>query len=129
MTDRLAERSADFLSAYERLKEALAQPENSFLRDASIQRFEFTYELAWKAIKLWLEGKDIIVLNAKDTLQAALEQGVIAKGNEWSELHRMRNLTSHTYDETQAIRVYQFIKRDGIELFSELAVKVRSWNS
>ncbi len=69
MTDRLAERSADFLSAYERLKEALAQSENSFLRDAS------------------------------------------------------------PYDEAQAIRVYQFIKRDGIELFSELAVKVRSWNS
>jgi hypothetical protein len=38
-------------------------------------------------------------LNANDTLRAALEQGVLIGGNGWSQLHRMRNLTSHTYDE------------------------------
>ena len=86
MSSRLTERTKDFLSALERLKEALARPEDSFLRDASIQRFEFTYELAWEAIKLWLQTKDITVLNAKETLQAALEQGLIADGNGWSEL-------------------------------------------
>jgi nucleotidyltransferase substrate binding protein (TIGR01987 family) len=127
MNKRLTERSQDFLSALARLEEALAQPEDSFLRDATIQRFEFTYELAWKAIKLWLETKDITTLNAKDTLQAALEQGLLQDGNGWSELHRMRNLTSHTYDLAQAIRVYNFVKSDGIHLFSSLAESVRSW--
>ena len=39
MNNRLAERSRDFLSALARLEEALAQPEDSFLRDASIQRY------------------------------------------------------------------------------------------
>lgn len=127
MDKRLAERSRDFLSALSRLEEALAQPENSFLRDASIQRFEFTYELAWKAIKLWLETKDIVALNAKETLQAALDQGLIGDGNSWSQLHRMRTLTSHTYDEAQALLVYRFIKTDGARLFSELSVKVKAW--
>jgi hypothetical protein len=59
MNNRLAERSGDFLSAFARLEEALVQPEDSFLRDASRQRCEFTYELAWKAIKLGLESQDI----------------------------------------------------------------------
>ena len=127
MSNRLAERSSDFLSALARLKEALAQPENSFLRDASIQRFEFTYELAWKAIKLWLETKDIFVLNAKDTLQAAVEQNLLVDGNGWSALHRMRNLTSHTYDEAQAIKVYTFIKQEGVILFDSLAKEVQLW--
>jgi nucleotidyltransferase substrate binding protein (TIGR01987 family) len=127
MSNRLAERTTDFLSALSRLKEALAQPENSFLRDASIQRFEFTYELAWKAIKLWLETKDIIVLNAKETLQAALQQGLIVDGNGWSELHRMRNLTSHTYDEAEAIRVYKFVKQDGVVMLESLAEAAKSW--
>lgn len=129
MNNRLAERASDFLTAVTRLEEALMQPENSFMRDATIQRFEFTYELAWKALKLWLERKDITVLNAKDTLQAALEQGLLADGNGWSQLHRMRNLTSHTYDEAQAVRVYQFIKNDGVQLFRTLAEQVRAWKT
>lgn len=129
MNNRLAERASDFLTAVTRLEEALMQPENSFMRDATIQRFEFTYELAWKALKLWLERKDITVLNAKDTLQAALEQGLLADGNGWSQLHRMRNLTSHTYDEAQAVRVYQFIKNDGVQLFRALAEQVRTWKT
>ena len=127
MNNRLAERSRDFLSAFVRLEEALAQPEDSFLRDASIQQSEFTYELAWKAINLWLETQDIVVLSAKETLQAALEQGLLVDGNGWSQLHRMRNLTSHTYDEAQALLVYRFVKVDGVRLFSELAARVRTW--
>lgn len=129
MTKRLAERSKDFLSAYTRLQEALAQPENSFLRDATIQRFEFTYELAWKAIKLWLEAREISALNAKESLQGALEQGLLEDGDGWSQLHHMRNLTSHTYDEAQALLVYRFVKTDGVKIFSQLATKVRSWTA
>jgi hypothetical protein len=50
MSNRLAERTTDFLSAYERLKEALAQPEDSFLRDATIQLFSAlaTQVQSWK---------------------------------------------------------------------------------
>lgn len=129
MSNRLIERVSDFLTAVTRLEEALAQPENSFIRDATIQRFEFTYELAWKALKLWLETKDITTLNAKDTLQAALEQGQLSDGNGWSQLHRMRNLTSHTYDEAQAVQVYRFIKNDGFQLFRALADKARTWKT
>jgi nucleotidyltransferase substrate binding protein (TIGR01987 family) len=127
MTNRLAERSRDFLSALLRLQEALAQPENTFLRDASIHRFEFTYELAWKSIKLWLESKEILTFSAKETLQAALDQGLLVDGNGWSQLHHMRNLTSHTYDEAQALLVYGFIKNEGIRLFLDLAKEASSW--
>jgi nucleotidyltransferase substrate binding protein (TIGR01987 family) len=127
MNIRLAEHSRDFLSALARLEEALAQPENSFLRDASIQRFEFTYELAWKATKLWLETKDIVALNAKETLQAALDQGLLVDGNGWSEVYRMRHQTSQAYDEAQALHVYRFVKTDGVRLLAELAKKVQAW--
>ncbi|MFS2139552.1 HI0074 family nucleotidyltransferase substrate-binding subunit [Duganella sp. Dugasp56] len=124
MSKCLAERVNDFLTAMTRLEEALAQPEDSFMRDATIQRFEFTYELAWRSLKLWLETKDISALNAKDTLQAALEQGLLVDGNGLNQLHRMRNLASHAYDETQARQVYRFIKNDGFQLLRVLADQI-----
>jgi nucleotidyltransferase substrate binding protein (TIGR01987 family) len=127
MNQRLIERSRDFLFALSRLEEAVAQPESSLLRDAVIQRFRLTYELAWKAVELWLETKDIVELSAKEILQQALQQGLLDDGNSWSELHRLRNLTSCTYDEAQAIKVYDFVKTQGIQLFAQLAEKVRAW--
>ncbi len=44
-----------FSQAASRLAEALARPKDAFMRDSSIQRFEFTFDLAWKALKVHLE--------------------------------------------------------------------------
>jgi nucleotidyltransferase substrate binding protein (TIGR01987 family) len=118
--ERYEQRKTEYGNALKRLKEALAQPENEYMRDAVIQRFEFTYEMAWKAMKQWLEGKDITTLNAKDTLTEALAQNLISDGNGWSALHRNRNLTSHTYQEDTAKEVYAFVKNEGVRLFEAL---------
>ena len=40
-----------FEQALRRLEEALAKPEDPIVRDACIQRFEFTFEMAWKALQ------------------------------------------------------------------------------
>ena len=116
-TTRLNERVTQFGIAIERLKKALIQPENEFIRDSVIQRFEFTYELAWNAMKHYLATKDIDVRNAKDTLKEALAQGIITDGDGWGELHRYRNLTSHTYDEALAIEIHHHVKTTAIKLF------------
>ncbi len=121
---RFIERKTEFKSALNRLSDALSQPENEFTRDATIQRFEFTYELAWNALKNYLLIKDIDVRNAKDTLKAALEQGLIKDGDAWSNLHRNRNLVADIYDEALANRVYRYIKTEGSSLFSHLAARL-----
>ena len=118
--ERLFERVSDFRKALERLQEALLQPETSLIRDATIQRFEFTYELAWKALKLMLDHRGIDTRNARDALREGLEQGLIEDGNGWTAMHEMRNLTSHTYDEAIAKQVYHFIQTEGVALFKVL---------
>lgn len=109
-----------FEKALLQLDKALKEPESEFIRDAAIQRFEFTYELAWKTLKSYLATLDITVLNAKDTLKAAYQQGLINDADAWSNLHQKRNLTSHTYDEDLAESVYHYLKTDGLALFAYL---------
>ncbi len=113
LNERFYERFADFNKALTRLQEALALQEDDIIRDSIIQRFEFTYELSWKTMRLWLQSKDIDVRNAKDTLAEALTQGILDDGSLWSKIHEMRNLSSHTYDESLAKEMVTFLKTSG----------------
>ncbi len=53
--DRFIERGIDARLSAARLAEAVSQAETEIIRDATIQRFEFTFEAVWKALKLYLE--------------------------------------------------------------------------
>ena len=119
---RLFERIADYRKALARLHQALA--ETDLVRDATIQRFEFTFEMAWKAMKLYLEFKGVDVRNPKDTLREALAQGLIGDGNAWTELQEQRNLTSHTYDEGIAKSVFSFLRSKGAALFDGFETEI-----
>ncbi len=126
MTDaRLQQRFDDFRSALASLEQGLALAKDELHRDGVIQRFEFTYELAWKTMKLWLAGKDVFVGNPKDALTAALENGLIADGNLWSDLHKCRNLTSHTYDKTTAEQVFETIAHHAMSAFRDFVTRMK----
>lgn len=127
MNERLKQRIELFHRYVTRLEEACAQPEDEFLRDATIQRFEFTFELAWKMLmdRLWEEG--IRANSPAQVLRQSVAVELLDDGNRWTELHRMRNLTSHTYDEDTARKVYRFICEEGLPLFQALDRKARQW--
>lgn len=127
--ERLNERIDDYLNALLQLEKAARQPKDEYLRDSVIQRFEFTHELAWKMLKLRLEQEDIFAKTPRETLQAALQAGMIEDGNAWSDLQKMRNLTSHTYNEVLADDVYEFITGQGVQLFQHLAGKAATWKT
>lgn len=124
---RLQERIEEFLKALSQLEKAAARPEDEFIRDSVIQRFEFTYELAWKMLKLQLEAEGIDARTPRQTLQEALQAGFIEDGNAWSELQKNRNLTSHTYDASLAQNVYNYIVQRGLGVFEGLAVQAANW--
>ena len=109
-----------FQKALIQLEKVLTQPVSEYIRDAAIQRFEFTYELAWKMLQAYLATLDLTVLSPKETLTVASQQGVLQDPNAWSELHMKRNLTTHTYDEKLAELVYVYLKQTGLQLFVDL---------
>lgn len=98
------------------------------LRDAVIQRFEYTYEISWKMMKRELEiesshPSSIDTLSFRDLLREAAEKGLIADVEAWFEYRDARNRTSHTYDESSAKLVYDAALRffsDAQSLLTEL---------
>lgn len=129
MTDeRLAQRVTTFTNAVQRLHDAVNQADNEFIRDAVIHRFECCYELAWQMLKLQLSRDGIEAQTPRHTIQMALQTGYIDDGNVWSEIQRMRNLTSHTYDATVAAQVYPFVCTTVMPLFMQLCQTAQSWH-
>ena len=131
--ERLAERQAEVKDAAARLAEAVAQPESELVRDATIQRFEFTFEVVWKTLKLFLERQGHECGGPRPTLKKAFAEGLIATPDEadlWLQMVEDRNLTSHAYDQALAERIHRNIVRDYAPLLGAMAAKIQglSWD-
>jgi nucleotidyltransferase substrate binding protein (TIGR01987 family) len=127
--ERFAERKAELQNAVKRLREAIAQPESDLVRDAAIQRFEFTFELVWKSLKLYLERQGLDCGGPRSTLKKAFTEGLITSPEQadvWLQLLEDRNLTSHAYDEVLARRIYQHIVKDYAPVLGAMAEKIQT---
>lgn len=115
---------SSFEKAIDRLSEALAQPKNEFIRDSAIQRFEFTFEFAWKVMKGFLSLQGVEARSPRAAIRGAFEVGMIPEDEHWLGLMELRNLTSHTYDETVAERIYAELPGT-LVLFRQLLSRIR----
>ena len=127
--ERFIERQADARASAARLHEALMQPESDIIRDAIIQRFEFTFEVVWKTLKLYLERQGHECGGPRPTLKKAFAENLIPNPEEadvWLQMLEDRNLTSHAYDEALANRIYGHIVRDYAPLLGRMAQKIQT---
>ena len=126
--NRFIEKKEDFFSALERLQEALNQEPTEFIIDGTIHRFEFTFELAWKLIKSYLEymGMVDITGSPRETIQNGFKQGIIEDGEGWINMMLARNSLSHIYDEKTSREIYNKIKNEYINLLLTLKNKVEN---
>lgn len=96
--------------AIDSLDAAIAQPQNDFMRDSVIRRFEYSYELAWKSIRKQLidelGGSELDGISRRDLFRKALAQRLISDFELWIEFHETRNSTSHNYNVSNAERVF-----------------------
>jgi nucleotidyltransferase substrate binding protein (TIGR01987 family) len=101
------------LASLERaIKRSRANSSDEELRDAAIQRFEYTYELSWKMLKRTLEQEaansaDIDQMSFKELIRAGAERGFLSNVEKWFTYRELRNLTSHVYDPVKAQEVYK----------------------
>ena len=67
--------------------------------DLIIKRFEFTYEMSWKAIKRYLDFVGIDAKTPRSAFKEAYAISLITNENIWLDMINQRNLSSHIYDE------------------------------
>ena len=100
---RWKQRFQNFDRAYMLLREALERGPSvlSLLeKEGVIQRFEYSFELAWKTVKDFLEEGGLVIspVTPREVLKDAFAAKVLAEGQVWIDMLDHRNLLSHTYD-------------------------------
>ena len=122
-------RFRNFSRAFALLQEA-AEDDPSHLsdleREGLIQRFEYTFELAWKTLKDRLEhdGIRIPTITPRNVIQAAFAAKMIDDGEGWIDMLTDRNAMSHEYDLGTSKRVAHDVHGRYLDLFKALWARV-----
>lgn len=121
---RWKQRFQNFDKAFKRLTDAILiirkDPDNVLLQAGLIQTYEFTFELAWKTLKDYLEMEGFTVPSPRATLRQAFQCGYIQQGDVWLKALNDRNLTAHTYDDEVAKEVIADIQQTYYFLLKDL---------
>lgn len=121
---RFEERKHDLKNAKDRLKEALEEEANDLAVDGVLHRYEFTFELAWKTLKDYLEylGVQLDTGSPREIIKESFAHHLIENGEIWIKMMLARNSLSHLYDEDNSRQIYDAIKN---EYFAEIEKLVK----
>lgn len=119
---RWKQRFNNFESAYNRLKSAVERIEelDELSKEGLVQRFEYTFELAWKTIKDFLESKGEPETYQRDIIKKAFQLEIINQGELWLEMLEKRNLMAHTYNQKTFEAVVDLIHKEYFPEISKL---------
>ena len=87
----------NFERALKRLKEAVERAEDDLDKDGVIQRFEFTVELLWKALRSILAYHGIDCYSPRNCIKESFKSQLIDDDEIILDILEDRNRSSHTY--------------------------------
>lgn len=114
---RWQQRFDNFRRAFSLLEDALQNdPEllNQLEKEGVIQRFEYTFELAWKCLKDKMEYDGFLfeIISPKSIIRQAYTSKYIVDADKWFKMIGDRNLMSHTYDPSLFEQIIQSIWKE-----------------
>ncbi len=117
---RWEQRFSNYNKALKKLTEAIEYIDIEFenaeevleeiIKEGLIQRFEYTYEMAWNVMKdyaLFQGNPDIG--GSRDAIRYAFSTKLIADGDLWMDMIKSRMKTSHTHNEETANEIFMII--------------------
>ena len=122
-------RFTNFSRAFALLRDALepgVEALNQLEREGVIQRFEYTFELAWNTLKDRLEYDGIAFqsVTPRSVIRQAFQSGLIGNGETWLDMLTDRNLSSHTYDAARIEAVLRNIHDRYLALLNDLYLRL-----
>lgn len=102
----------------------VAEGNGDIVLDVAAKRFEFTYEMAWKALKRALDYLGIDARAPRPVFKEAFAQGLLADEQVWLDMIEMRNLSSHVYDEQEISKILSELERY-LAAFESLQAQLR----
>ena len=126
---RWEQRFDNFKRAFVLLREALENDLdqlNQLEKEGIIQRFEYTFELAWKTLKDFMEHDGIILdkISPKSVLKQAFSSKYINNIDVWIKMINDRNLMSHTYNFQTFEKIIITIKDEYLTILDELYMQL-----
>jgi nucleotidyltransferase substrate binding protein (TIGR01987 family) len=94
-------------------------------KTATVQAFEFCYELSWKLMHRVLRLRSIEVGYARDTFRKAVHEQLIDDPELWIRFQNARNLTSHSYNKDSLEEIVSIFDSFSIEM-NKLIKKLQS---
>lgn len=124
---RWQQRFSNYKKALTQLSEGLNVKNPSELeREGIIQRFEYTFDLAWKTLKDYLEYQGYQdITGSRDSFKEAFNLGLLSDGEAWMRMIESRNLTSHVYDKNTADKIFSSIRDEYFSLFIALNERLK----
>jgi nucleotidyltransferase substrate binding protein (TIGR01987 family) len=128
---RWKQRFSNFEKAFLQLKQAVEDYDSNaeaIIKEGTIQRFEFTHELAWKVMKDFLEYEGYQnITGSRSATRAAFNIDLVKEGQVWMDMIESRNKTVHTYHENILEQEYQKVVEAYFFCFSEFYEKMKTF--
>ena len=98
------------------------RPLTQLEKEGVIQRFEYTWELAWKVLKDYLDSKGVLLdtVTPMSVIKAAYAAKIIDNGDVWMSALDARNKMSHTYNLKIFEQIISDISTHYLEVFDAL---------
>lgn len=114
------------VKAVSTLSEAVKFEATPINKDGTIQRFEYTFELCWKAMQAATKESGILDVNSpRESIRAAGQLSLIENVETWLDFLNARNQASHLYDQNTADSVYEMTKKflpEAVKLTEKLKI-------
>ncbi|MFI4963529.1 MAG: nucleotidyltransferase substrate binding protein [Legionellales bacterium] len=125
---RWEQRFANYKKALSQLQKFIDKGSlNEFEEQGLIQAFEFTHELAWNVMKDYFQYQGTNNINgSRDATRESFQKGLITDGDEWMDMIKSRNDSSHTYHEETMKKIRDKIFNSYFNLFVDFRDKMQT---